>query len=322
VAAWYLTRPVPRTFIAIAPIANSTGDATLDPYRLGLTLALSRELSESSDVRGRPVCADAGTDSALSNRQSGLSGPERCRALEGASGAGVVVAPVLLYDRGAWRRTRRFATATTHRSAGSRPIRSKSSLTKEACRQRWSDRWRGRSRPAFTSAGGHSGRHAASGTLASLEAARAFEAGVNAYDTGEFAAARDAFARAAREDPRHPLPAAGRRASRSRWATGTWPRRRPIAPRRDCPSASPAEALLVQGRRGRSAPSGRKRQPLVRGAGRGASRRSVGAGRAGGYQDRSGRTADAIASYRRLLDAAGRQPGPALELCRLYNPAR
>jgi len=40
------------------------------------------------------------------------------------------------------------------------------------------------------------------------------------------------------------------------------------------------------------------------------------------YQDRSGRTTDAIASYRRLLDAAAQQPGPALELCRLYNSAR
>ena len=41
-----------------------------------------------------------------------------------------------------------------------------------------------------------------------------------------------------------------------------------------------------------------------------------------GYQDCSGRTTDAIASYRRLLELDARQPGPALELCRLYGPAR
>src|SRR5688572_13620731 len=47
-AYWYLSRPVPRTFIAIAPVTNATGDAILDPYRMGLTLALIRELGESS----------------------------------------------------------------------------------------------------------------------------------------------------------------------------------------------------------------------------------------------------------------------------------
>jgi tetratricopeptide (TPR) repeat protein len=41
-----------------------------------------------------------------------------------------------------------------------------------------------------------------------------------------------------------------------------------------------------------------------------------------GFLDRSGRSADAIAAYRRALDLAPGDPLPALELCRLFNPTR
>ena len=56
-AAWFLMRPPPRTFVAVSPVANGTGDTSLDPYRLGLTLELTRALAASADVRVWPVRA-------------------------------------------------------------------------------------------------------------------------------------------------------------------------------------------------------------------------------------------------------------------------
>ena len=50
------------------------------------------------------------------------------------------------------------------------------------------------------------GRRRAPARFQSLEAVQAIEEGLNAYDAAEYAEARDAFASAAREDPRHPLP--------------------------------------------------------------------------------------------------------------------
>src|SRR5207342_2066214 len=121
-----------------------------------------------------------------------MSGPDAVRALEAASGAPVVVAPVLLYDRGAWKARAEIRDGTDASLGRIETDAIESSLTKEAAatlvgslarkiearfRQR---RWTLRATtPPPT-------------RLASLEAARAFEEGVNAYDTGEFAAARNA----------------------------------------------------------------------------------------------------------------------------------
>jgi len=321
-AAWYLTRPVPRTFIAIAPIANNTGDATLDPYRLGLTLALSRELSESTDVRVLPYAQALAPLRRFLIANLDVSSPEAVRALEGASGAGVVVAPTLLYDRGAWR-ARAEIRDSKDASLGrieTDPI--ESSLTKESAATLVGSLAR------KIEARFHQRRWTLAATaapparLASLEAARAFEEGVNAYDTGEFAAARDAFARAAREDPRHPLPAAWQ----ARVALGMGDRNlaTEAADRAEArlSVASGAEALLVQAVvaevRRQDENAGRWYAELASAHPDDPSELIELAG----FQGRSGRSADAIASYRRALDMAPAWPLPALELCRLYSATR
>ncbi|HET9269610.1 MAG TPA: serine/threonine-protein kinase, partial [Vicinamibacterales bacterium] len=85
--AWYVSRPPIRTFVAVAPVENATGDRTLDPYRLALTLELTRELAESRNVRVLPYARllaalrrflVAGTDP---------SSPEAVQAVAGASDA-------------------------------------------------------------------------------------------------------------------------------------------------------------------------------------------------------------------------------------------
>ena len=48
--AW-LARPVVRIAVAIAPVANHTGEPELDAYRLALTQSLISELGESPNIR-------------------------------------------------------------------------------------------------------------------------------------------------------------------------------------------------------------------------------------------------------------------------------
>src|SRR5262249_50878785 len=135
-------------------------------------------------------------------------GPAAVKAIESASGAAVVIVPTLLYDSGAWRaradlqdaqgaaigrpETAPIAAALT-KEGGATAVRPPASAHQSRLQSR---RW---------SLAGAAARPVRFG---SLEAAKAFEEGVNAFDEGEFADARDAFARAAREDSRHPLPAA------------------------------------------------------------------------------------------------------------------
>ena len=104
-AAWYAdAAAVVRTFVAVAPVANGTGDRTLDPYRLGLTLALTRELARVESTSGCcPItrCCSRSRRFLLERRD--VSSADAVRAVCAASGAAVVVVPTLLYDRGAWK---------------------------------------------------------------------------------------------------------------------------------------------------------------------------------------------------------------------------
>jgi len=319
---WYLSRPVPRTFIAIAPVANSTGDATLDPYRMGLTLALARELGESNDVRVLPYTQMLAPLRRFVLARADVSSPDAVKALQGASAAGVVVAPTLLYDRGAWRASAelRDAAGASLGRVDTEPL--ESSLPKEAAATlvgALATRIEARFRPRRWTLRSESKRPA---QFASLDAAQAFEQGLGAYDAGEYAAARDAFARAEKEDSRHPLPAAWR--ARVALAMGNRKLATEAADQAEARLrvASPVEARFVQAvvaearRQDENADRWYAELADAHPDDRWA-RLELAA-----YQDRSGKTPDAIASYRRLLDEDARQPGPALELCRLYISPR
>jgi tetratricopeptide (TPR) repeat protein len=322
VAWWYVSRPVQRTFVAIAPVVNGTGDRTLDPYRLGLTYALTRELSESADVRVVPYAQlvqplrrflTAGTD---------VSSPEAIRALTAASGASVIVVPTLLYEKGAWK-----ARADLQQRDGGVIGRVEteaidSSLTKDAAATlvsalatRVEERFRNQ-RWTMARVSARPGR------FQSLDAAQAFEEGITAYASAEYADARDAFARAAREDPRHPLPVAWQ--SRVAQVTGDRNGAAEAADRAEArlQGASPGDTLFVQAvvaEARRQDENARQRYEEL------ATSRPddpSAIAEVAGYQDRSGRTAEAIASYQQVLTFDPAWPTPSLELCRLYNSTR
>jgi len=319
---WYASRPPVRTFVAVAPVVNGTGDDTLDPYRLGLTLALTRELSESNGIR---VLAYQQLLQPLRRfllTGGDVSSAEALRAVRTGSGAPYLVAPTLLYDRGAWK-----ARAEVQDPSGAvvdrletAPV--ESSLTKEAASSlitslaalvderlapsRWWPRRTNESPARFTS----------------LDAARAFEEGLSAYDTGEYAAARDAFDRAAREDPRHPLPAAWQ--SRIAHVTGDRTAAAEAADRAEArlTNTSRHERLFVQ-----AVAAEARRQPenaagLYQALAESEPDDPAAWTELAAYQDRAGRTQDAVATYRRVLSLDDKQPGAALELCRLYNSTR
>jgi tetratricopeptide (TPR) repeat protein len=321
VTFWYVTRPVPRTFIAIAPVANGTGDKTLDPYRLALTLELTRELAESRDVRVFPYTALL-----QPLRKFLTSGPDpsntaAVQAVARASQAAVVIVPTLLYDSGALKARADLQDARGKALGRVETASLESSLTKDAAATLIGS-LAGHIEQRLRSRRWTIARDVQPRRFGSLDAARAFEAGVNAYDVAEYAAARASFAAAAKEDPRHPLPFAWQ--SRVALVSGD---RVAAAQAADLAEArlqatSPREALFVSAVVAEARRQDETAEREYRALAAAAETDPTGLIELAGFQDRSGRSADAIASYRRALDLASSWPLPALELCRLYNATR
>jgi len=304
-------------------VANQTGDATLEPYRLGLTLAFTRELAGSRVVRVWPYRQLLQPLRRFFQSGPDVSSLEAVRAVAATSGAPVVVVPTLLYEAGAWKARAELqgpdGGSVTERIETD-PL--ESSLTKEAAatliaslaskvEQRFDSRrwWFTRDRPT-------------SERFQSLDAAQAFEEGINAYDAAEYSSARAAFAQAAREDPRHPLPRAW--VSRVAQIVGDRNAAAEAGDRAEerLEGASGEDRLFIE------AVVAEARRRDVEAEQRYAALASFSADDPGGlielagFLDRRGKTAEAIAAYRRVLDRDSRLPGPALELCRLYNSTR
>ena len=315
-AYWYLSRPVPRTFVAVAPVANRTGDRTLDPYRSALTLELTRELGESRDVSVfsytrmlPPLRLFLG---------GGRDASEAIAVVTRASGAGVIVVPSLIYDSGALkaRADLQDPKGTALGRVETEPV--VSSLTKDAAATlvgslatRIGERLRTH-RWTFARAERHPMR------FGSLDAARAFEEGLSAYDVAEYAAARDAFATAAKEDPRHPLIVAWQ----SRVATMmgdrvTAAQAADLAEAR-LQDASPEDVTFVSAVAAEARGQEEKAEQQYRALAQARGADPTGVMELGGFFDRTGRTSDAIVSYQQALDLDGQAAQPALELCRLH----
>jgi tetratricopeptide (TPR) repeat protein len=315
---WFLSRPIPRTYVAVAPIANGTGDRVLDPYRLALTLELTRELAESRNVRVFSYQRLLPPLRRFLSSGSDASAAPAVQAVGSASGAGVIIVPSLVYDAGALKARAEIQDAKGAAIGRVETAPIVSSLTKDAAAtlvgslasaidaRLQSRRW------TLAAAGARPLR------FGSLDAAKAFEAGLNAYEVGEYAAARDAFTVAAKEDPRHPLPVAWQ--SRVASLTGdrvTAVQAADLAETR-LQGASPDDAIFVSAvvaeARRQEERAGREYRALA--DARGAD--PTGLMELGGYHDRGGRPADAIAAYRQALSLDGQSPVPAVELCRLY----
>ena len=206
VGVWLL-RPIERISIAIAPFANHTGDPQLDEYRLALTQALVAELTESPNIRAlgylqlieilRPYLHGGGDESSR----------EALQAIATSAGARFIVVPTLLRRDGTWLAQAEFRNVETATNvATSQTEAIPSSLPKDAA-YRLVVSLAARIQEHFKANG--SGRSYRSRSVSSrprsLEAARAFEQGLNAYEQLEYGAAVTAFRQAASEDPQHAL---------------------------------------------------------------------------------------------------------------------
>jgi tetratricopeptide (TPR) repeat protein len=202
----WLARPLPRTAIAIVPVANHTGEPELDAYRLALTQAFISELGESPNLLVapyqrllEPLRRHLGSTGDVSSR-------EVVRDIAQYTGAQFLILPSLSYRDGAWAagaEIRNVQTGTNIATVQTEP--SPSSLPKETAyalmaslATRVQDQFRvpWPHRVPVRTPGGR---------FRSLDAARAFEEGSNAFEQMEFAAALAGFTRAAELDPQRAI---------------------------------------------------------------------------------------------------------------------
>lgn len=205
---WY-RRPVERIPVVVVPVANQTGIADLDRYRLALTQTLIDEISESPNIRVVPYLRLLEMIRPFLGGERDMSGNEAMRAMATASGAPFLAVPALVYrDReAAWVvrvQVRDAATGTTAAAYETAPVTS--SLSQQTAFR------------LIASAADHLQQHfrthgpgqafqqrTAGSRFREPEAARAFEEGLSAYDQIEYAAALEALKRSTGLEDQHAL---------------------------------------------------------------------------------------------------------------------
>ena len=217
---WWLVPDGGRTPIVVAPVANRSGDPELDRFRLALTQTMIAGLAESRDVR--PIAYDRLVQSVrgLLLAGSDVAARDILEAASSGSGARLVAVPALLFENGLWRaqvELRNVETGTREDVYETAPV--ESALPKETAHALMTaaaaglrDRLTSRRSRLLDAVGRLTGggAAAAAGAAATIEAAAAFEQGIRAFTSMEYAAALDAFTTAAQRDPRHALSAAWR----------------------------------------------------------------------------------------------------------------
>ena len=334
-AAWLLT-PVERIPVVVAPVANLTGFPELDGYGFALAEALAGGLARSAVVRVSPTARTR--EVLLPFRVEGKdpAGVEASRVLADFSGAAIVLIPSLQQEDGEIRaRVEVWNPAAATREAVLTDGITSSLLADAAYSRtlllapRLEDHFAARA--PLRAYVAHRLRRMLSGDrepeprVESLEAAVAFERGLDAYDRLEYAAALEAFAQAGKRDVRNPLIEA-------------WTSRTLLMMRQDADAAEAAERAigLLAGVR----PSVEEERLFIE-ATVAEARRELEDAEArylelveesgedvawlaeyGAFLDRRGRYADAAARFQRVRDLAPKLARPEVELCRLFGPAR
>jgi serine/threonine protein kinase/tetratricopeptide (TPR) repeat protein len=202
----WLTRPIARTPVAIAPVANNSGEPELDADRLALTASLIEELEGSPTIRVTPYRRLVEIIRPFIGAAD-VSGSEAIQAIATVSGARYVIVPRLVTRGNAWQATIELRSVETGANIATyeTPVVA-SSLPRETA-YRLITSVAGRIQDHFKT--GRFGRpvHArpASSRFRSVEAARAFERGLNAYEQLEYAAALAALQQAASLDDQHAM---------------------------------------------------------------------------------------------------------------------
>jgi tetratricopeptide (TPR) repeat protein len=331
--ALWLFSPIERIPVAVAPVANQTGYTELEPYRLALTQTLIDELSDSRHIRVLPYQRLLQIVRGFLPGGADPSSREVIQAVARHSAARLVIVPTLIRENSGWRARAEFRSADTATNAAvyeTDPV--VSSLVKDTAYALTSSLADG-IREHFTATGPRKVRITdtmrrmagyklapAAHRMRTLDAAMAFEQGVNAYDQLEFAAARRFFTSAAEQDPRDPLARAwlARAAQLVRQDDGAQEaatRAAPLVtaetPDRD---AVLVAAVTAEARRDVATAEARYRDLMAR-----YPDEPMWLVELASFQDRQTRTSDAIAGYRQALELDSRMPRPYLELCRLYN---
>jgi tetratricopeptide (TPR) repeat protein len=198
--------PVTRVPIVIAPVVNLTGEGPLDQARMALAHLITGQLAESRHVRVLPYERSLSILRVYRDGGKGVIGPAALQALETHSGARVIVIPTLMYEDGAYSAQIRFRTAGAATDAvapvetapilSSLPADAAYRLTRDVATVvdrhfaaigptrgsvlAWLREVTGRTAPMRPHA-------------RTLEAAIAFERGVDAYDQQEYHAALQSF---------------------------------------------------------------------------------------------------------------------------------
>jgi tetratricopeptide (TPR) repeat protein/tRNA A-37 threonylcarbamoyl transferase component Bud32 len=335
VTASWLFYPFARVAVAVAPVANETGYTVLDPYEMALTEELVSRLVDSRVARVTPY--ERLLQIVRPFRDTPAAGGDRPALLEAVAahtGAGTIVVPMLVREGNAWKaraeirdaRTSAVVTRVETASVTSAlPKDSAYELTvqlaaalddhflssgpRRAAIREWARRLRAE-------------RPAPAPRLGTLDAAGAFERGIDAYERMEYAAARDAFGEAAEEAPRNPLPLAWKsRVAALMRQDRDADESADSAARLDATVLPEPDRLIV------AAAIADRRDPQ-----RALARYEEIAARypdeptwlldVAAVQDRLGQPRDAEATYQRALALDERLPRPHLELCRLYSPTR
>ncbi|MDR1989683.1 MAG: protein kinase [Acidobacteriaceae bacterium] len=210
-AVRYLSRPHPveRIRVAVAPVANHTGDADLDAYRMALTGTLVDELIGSPNIDVLSTSRVSEIVAPFVARGADVSSAEVTRAIVANTGVPFIVAPSLEYrDQSAnWLvrvEIRNAATGVAVQTYETAPM--ESSLSRQTAYRliltaadtiQEHFRTHGPGQP-FVS-------RVSSSRLSSIDAARAFQEGMNDYECLEYQAAAGAFQKAAELDPQHAL---------------------------------------------------------------------------------------------------------------------
>jgi tetratricopeptide (TPR) repeat protein/tRNA A-37 threonylcarbamoyl transferase component Bud32 len=206
---FWMMRPVERIRVAVAPVANHTGNTELDQYRLALTSTLIDEISESPNLKVVPYLRLVEMIRPFLSETGDLSSNDAIARITVESGAPFLVLPTLVYrDRDStWLiqiQVRNAATGTTVASYETAPVTSSLSqqtafrlvtIAADNIQQHFKANGPGRS---FQ-------QRSTSSRFREPDAARAFAHGLVKYDELEYSAALNDFSRAATLDDQHAL---------------------------------------------------------------------------------------------------------------------
>jgi len=337
VMAVWLLGPIERTAVVVAPVVNQTGRAELDAYRLALTEIATERLAQSRDVRAIPYRRLLQTLQRFSRGTGGdVTSRDAAQSMATDAGSGVIILPTLLYDdaSGSWRARVEFRNASTGinlRVAETTPV--VSSLSKEtayglmaAVTDLVNEHFASPQTKVLASIGSSFDKRGArmrAASLRTLDAVEAYERGMRAYESLEYADALQAFQSAAGLDTRHPLPAAW--VSRVARLLTQWDMAREASAKAVgliTAETPPADALFTQAVSAEADRQNDEAGERYRALATTFADEPLWLLELAAFQDRAGLTADAVSSYHALLARDPRMIRPHLELCRLYNSTR